>query len=529
MAAKNPAVIGLLLQEFRQKTKFVGVKAGNEYYLEVAKEALPEVSTYLIKHLRASLATMIGNDERGINGSFRLYYYFAINFEEIFIVLTIAINPTEPAFPSITPSVPAAHWYEREVQDMFGLKPVGHPDPRSLVLHHDWSQGTHPLRKDFNSDSLEKMPSPDYHFGEIKGSGPFYLPVGPIHAGIIEPGHFRFSVAGETVLNLEARLFYTHRGVEKLAEGSTLAGALALAERTCGACAFSHSVSFCQAIERIGKVQIPDRALSIRAILLEMERLYNHIGDVGNICAGVGLALGTSHGNRIKEAILQLNQGLTGSRFLRGINTIGGLKKDIADQQLASLDTQLKQLTEDFIDLAEVLLDHDSLLQRLRGTGRLSLVAVQDLGVVGPAARASGCTKDWRKDFPYGIYGQLDFEVATEEAGDVLARFKVRINEAITSFKIISQLICQLPTGPVVHPVGELLPYQAALGWSESARGSNLHWVMIGPNNTVYRYRIRSASYCNWPAVPLAVQGNLVPDFPLINKSFELCYACTDR
>ena len=529
MAAKEPDLIKLLLHKFSQETKFMGVKAGNEYYLEVSKEALPEVSSYLVKHLRASLATMIGNDERSISGSFRLYYYFAVEYEEIFIVLISAINPVEPAFPSITPLVPSAQWYEREVQDMFGLRPVGHPDPRRLVLHHDWPQGTHPLRKDFNLDSLEKLPSSDYPFGEIDGTGPFYVPVGPIHAGIIEPGHFRFSVAGETILNLEARLFYTHRGVEKLAEGGTLEAGLNLAERVCGTCAFSHSVSFCQAIERAANVQIPERALFVRTILLEMERLYNHIGDVGNICAGVGLALGTSHGNRIKEAILQLNQDLTGSRFLRGINAMGGLKKDISDQQLAALKTKFAHLADDFNDLAEILLEHDSLIQRLKGTGRLSLVAVEDLGVVGPSARASGCIKDWRKAFPHGVYRQLEFEVAGETSGDVLARLKVRVNEVKTSFDLIFQLVSQIPAGAIVQPVGELVPYQAALGWSESARGNNLHWVMIGPGNNIFRYRIRSASYCNWPAVPLAVQGNIIPDFPLINKSFELCYACTDR
>lgn len=529
MAAKEPAVMELLLQEFSKHAQYIGVKAGNEYYLEIAKEVLPEVSSYLVNRLSASLATMVGNDERSINNTFRLYYYFAVEFEKVFIVLTTTVNPSEPDFPSVTPLVPAAQWYEREVQDMLGISPVGHPDPRRLVLHHDWPQGTHPLRKDFSLEALEKLPSPDYQFGEIEGSGPFYVPVGPIHAGIIEPGHFRFSVAGETILNLEARLFYTHRGLEKLAEGATLEEGLALAERTCGTCAFSHSVSFCQAIERVGNIQVSERALFIRTILLEMERLYNHIGDVGNICAGVGLALGTSHGNRIKEAVLQLNQALTGSRFLRGINTIGGLKRDISDQDFALLNTELEKLAKDFAELAEILLDNESLLARLRDTGKLSLQAVQDLGVVGPAARASGSTKDWRKDFPHGVYQQLEFEVAAETSGDVLARFKIRINEAITSFKLISQLVSRMPAGSVVSSVGELVPYQAALGWSESARGNNLHWVMLGPGNTIHRYRIRSASYCNWPAVPLAVRGNIIPDFPLINKSFELCYACLDR
>jgi Ni,Fe-hydrogenase III large subunit len=262
---------------------------------------------------------------------------------------------------------------------------------------------------------------------------------------------------------------------------------------------------------------------------MEMERLYNHIGDLGNICAGVGLAFGSSHGARIKERLQRVNKYLVGHRFLRGINKPGGLKFDLPADFKAKLNKELVEIEKDTQELVEILLENVIFLNRINITGIITLENVRDLAVVGPAARGAGWNRDCRKIHPYGVYKDLEFEVPTDTTGDVASRFRIRYFEAIESFKIIRQILRKMPQGSISIELGNITPYQFALGFTESARGENMHWLMTGENNTIFRYRIRSASYPNWPVVPLAVRGNIVPDFPLINKSFELCYACLDR
>jgi Ni,Fe-hydrogenase III large subunit len=433
-------------------------------------------------------------------------------------------------FPSVTPVLPAAHWYEREVQDLLGLVPEGHPDPRRLVLHEAWPAGVFPLRKDF--DSLAEVASGDDPMApmyRLRGDGIVEIPVGPIHAGVIEPGHFRFAAVGEVVLHLEARLFYTHRGVEKVAEGKPAERVLQIAERTCGVCACSHAVTYCQAIEALADVAAPARALALRTIYLELERLYNHVGDLGNICAGVGFAVGASQGARLKETLQRLNERLTGSRFLRGVCRLGGVRRDLDGAARRDLLMTLAVVEPDVRRFVELLEVTDPFQERLRETGLLATDVARALGAVGVAARASGIDRDARRDHPHAAYGKLSVPVAVERGGDVRARLRVRISETLAAFELLHQLEASLPDGPLIAPVGPLPPYRSALGVTESPRGENIHWVRTGPEGTIDRYRIRSASYCNWPVVPTTVPGNMVPDFPLINKSFELCYSCLDR
>jgi len=502
----------------------------NEHYFSAPLESLVAVSQWLAEQ-GAVLSIMTGADERCIDGNFRLYYGFSLDQFDMFLFLVVSIKEPDLTYPSLTPYIPAAHWYEREAMDMLGLRPEGHPQPNRLVLHHNWPLGMRPLRKDFLKENIGEVTEDkaEHRFHQVEGEGSFYVPVGPIHAGIIEPGHFRFATAGEKIVSLEARLFYTHRGIEKQAEGLDFQEGLALAERICGVCAYSHSTSYCQALERIAGIEMPRRAQFIRTLLLEMERLYNHIGDIGNICAGVGLAFGSSHGSRIKERLQRLNKYLTGHRFLRGINKPGGLKFDLPLDFKNRLNKDLVEIEEDVSQLVEILLENVVFLNRINTTGIITLDNVKDLAVVGPAARGAGWDRDCRKIHPYGIYGELDFEVPISTTGDVASRFKMRIWEAAESFKILRQILEKIPEGPISIELGKIPPYQFALGYVESARGEDIHWLMTGENNTIYRYRIRSASYPNWPVVPLAVRDNIVPDFPLINKSFELCYACLDR
>lgn len=505
----------------------------NESYLAMAPAHLPAACAWLAGERDAILTTMVGTDEREAGHGFRLYYIFSLPGDR-FLGLVASLPAAEPRFPSVTPYLPAAHWYEREVHDLLGLLPVGHPDLRPLILHEGWPEGHHPLRKDFPKNHRPPRVEATFPYQRVEGEGVMEVPVGPIHAGVIEPGHFRLSVEGENILNLEARLFYSHRGMEKEAEGLGWERGLLLAERICGQCSFSHAVAFCQAVERLAGTEAPAYARYLRVVGLELERLANHLGDIGNLCAGTGYAPGAMSGARMREEVLRLNEALAGNRFLRGLAAPGGVRRAPDTDLLQTMDRKVEHLGEELEALAGHLLAMPSFLDRVQGTGQLPLEVVRDLGVVGPAARASGLALDYRREHPHAAYGDLgqpEIQVPACTAGDVHARLQVRVAEVATAVDLIRRALPRVeamkPTLAV--PLGDVPAGRFALGYTESPRGANIHWVMAGMSNTIARYRVRSASYTNWPAVPFAVQGDIVPDFPLISKSFELCHACCDR
>lgn len=499
-------------------------------FAQIAREDLAEIAQYIYFEHEARIMTMVGNDERPLCGKFALYYVFAIDAHHLQITLRVAIDELDPTFPSLAAYIPALNWYEREVNDLLGLRALGHPNRAPLVSHGHWAEDVYPLRKDFDMAMLEpcQMNEAD-GFVEYLGEDVTSVPVGPIHAGIIEAGHFRFGTVGDTVLHLDARLFFTHRGIEKSLEGRTFAQALPLIERICCVCTASHSEAFAQCVEKATRTDIPQRAKFLRMLYLELERLYNHVGDVGNICAGYGFAVGNSQGARMRESLLRLNEELTGHRYLRGVIVPGGVKRDIGAEQIDRLRRFLQALDEDFQDLADILLGHEIAVDRMKTTGRLTAAQVRDLGGVGVAARSSGVDIDCRRDFSYEAYDKVSLGVVVHTDGDVLTRIQVRIDEVFNSILLILQILQNLPEGHIYTKIGMAPAQTISMGWSESARGENCHWMMTDADNKIYRYRIRSAAYSNWPLVALAVPGNIVPDFPLINKSFELCYSCCDR
>ena len=319
---------------------------------------------------------MFAADERQIDGTFKIYSVFSVPGKDEFFIIYTSLSGDDLSFPSITINIPAAHWYEREIHDMFGLVPEGHPDLRRLVFHDSFPAGSHPLRKDWSakeSDLREwgegmtvKQP---YPFMEVEGEGITEIPVGPVHAGIIEPGHFRFSTVGETIFFLEPRLFYTHKGTEKHFETLGFFDGVRLAERISGTSSFSHSAAYCMAVERMAGIVLTEKAMAVRTLLLELERLYNHIGDIGNMCAGTGLAVGYAKGAVIKEQLMQLNEKLTGSRYLRGINTIGGVTRDTFLKK-DHIMTVLEAVTKEYKSLMKLLLGVVSHMERVENTGR---------------------------------------------------------------------------------------------------------------------------------------------------------------
>ncbi len=506
----------------------------NESSLEVRRDDFKDICRHLSEEKHALLRLMFATDERERDGLFRVSAVFSVPGLDRFFRIVLPVKGSDPRFPSITPSIPAAHWYEREVMDMFGLVPDGHPDQRRLVFHEAFPAGSYPLRKDWSISGSElkewgegtaqKVAHP---FMEVSGEGILEIPVGPVHAGIIEPGHFRFSAVGETIFFLEPRLSYTHKGTEKHFEKLGFVEGVKLAERVSGVSSFSHGAAYCMAVERMTGVGITEKAAAVRTVVLELERIYNHIGDIGNMCAGTAFAVGYMNGAVIKEQLMQLNERLTGSRYLRGVNTIGGVTRDVftqADDILKTLDI----VTREYKELMKLLLGSVSHIERLQNTGRLSKDLARKFGVTGVAARASGLTDDMRKAHPHLLYDRLIFESHTLEKGDVFARMMVRSEEIECSISMVHELIESGYKGALIVPAKQAPPYASSLGYVESPRGSLFYWVMADKDGKPLRVKLRSPSYCNWPAVPFAVHGNIVPDFPLCNKSFNLSYSGTD-
>lgn len=483
------------------------------------------------------LRLMFATDERELGGAICIYAVFSSVTDHG--CFDIVVTPLEEnggyRYQSITPRVPAAHWYEREIACMFGVIPEGHPDPRPLVLHDMYPEGLFPLRRDRTAADIrakvDLARDDTYPYKTVEGEGVFEIPVGPVHAGIIEPGHFRFSAVGESIYFLDPRLFYTHKGVEKLFEQAGFERGVQIAERISGTSSFSHSTAYCLAVERMRGIEIPIRARAVRTFLLELERLYNHIGDIGNLCAGTGFAVGYAAGAELKERLMALNHRLTGSRYLRGLNEIGGVSRDVLED-IESISSELDGTTEGFKSLMELITSSISHMERLEGPGYLSLEAAVKLGATGVAARASGVNDDLRTVHPNLFYDRLIFEVHTRNRGDVLARMTLRADEAGCSLAILRSILrkakAQNKELKAARTDAEKTSRQA-LGWVEGPRGSIFYFVKSGADGqSPLRVKVRSASFCNWPLLPLAVQSDIVPDFPLINKSFNLSYSGCD-
>ncbi|MFZ1626834.1 MAG: NADH-quinone oxidoreductase subunit C [Candidatus Moraniibacteriota bacterium] len=521
-----------LLQRFGLDT-FRETIEGNRVLFEVNVIDLSRVIRSLKKTHGLPLKTVVATDERAAGKDFRIYYVFGIPKENQFLVPYLTVNADQPSFPSMTPEDQEFAMYEREILTFFGLMPEGHPVPERINLHaENFPKNIYPLRKEFSWDTaiVEPLEKEWAVFKKYDGEGVYEIPVGPVHAGIIEPGHFRFSVLGEEILRLEPRLGYVHKGTEKLFEVLSAEKRVILAERISGDSSFHHALAYCQAIESLAEALVPRRAVYLRMIFAELERLVNHFNDLAFIMLDTGLAFGGSQGTRLRERVMEWNERLAGHRFLRGILTPGGLTKDIPSHQLSALKIDLIDLETDFLEVMEAVSESLSLLNRLQNTGRLDLTVGIDHGIVGIGARAIGIAHDARVDFPYAAYDMLHFSVPTETTGDVYARYRVREREVHQSFKILHQAIDRAVSaaGPVVTEVGALAPDAHAVGIVEGWRGDIVYFIVTDVTGKIVRVKVRDPSFLNWQVFPYLVTSDMVPDFPLINKSLNLSYTGND-
>src|SRR5205814_1842568 len=311
-------VLDELTQRFGAQIEHTHATQPNEVYLHAKLGIASALCSAFYKKYQGRLAGVFAEDARAEHKVFLVYYLYALDAAHGFVLVRVPVSAEKPEIPSLANAIPAADWQEREIQDLFGLKLIGHPNPRRCALHDDWPE-VHPLRKDFDLKTvLPPFEGARHKFRQVEGEGVFQVPVGPVHAGIIEPGHFLFSVAGEPVLYLQIRLFYTHKGTEKLFENLPLDHCVRLAESISGDSSFAHATAFCHAVERAAEVEVPPRARVLRTVCLELERIYNHIADIGAIATDVAFVVANAHAMRLKERVLRLNEELTGNRLLRG-------------------------------------------------------------------------------------------------------------------------------------------------------------------------------------------------------------------
>jgi hydrogenase-4 component G len=456
--------------------------------------------------------------------------------DKCFITVKTLIPGVDPTFPSVTPLVPACVWYEREAFDMFGLVAEGLPDKRRLVLADDWPDGLHPLRKDamdyrYRPDPVAHQDEPDAEFLFPSGDSVVDVPLGPLHVTSDEPGHFRLFCDGDEIIDADYRLFYQHRGMEKLAENRMNYDQMGyLAERVCGICGYAHAIACIEAAERAIKLEIPLRAQAIRVICLEIERLHSHLLNIGLACEVTGNYNAFMHIFRVREYSMELAQLVTGGRKTYGNVIMGGLRRDMTDNEIRQGLAIINKLDVQITEIWDAVMEDKRQLGRWKGVGVLDKQVARDFSPVGPNMRGSGFKRDNRYDHPYDFFKYIEFEVAVEHGGDVFSREVVRYKELKQSIHIIRQCFELMPQTPImIDPVTMIKPENFALGHDEAPRGENVHWIMQGSAQKVFRWRCRAATYNNWPSLRYQFRGNNISDAALIVCSLDPCYSCTER
>ena len=462
-------------------------------------------------------------------GTFVMSAAYAMQDGLLCVRLPVAMGDEGAAsYPDLSSIFPCASRMQRAVYDLLGLHATGAADTRPWLNHGNWPSDYFPLQSLSSGNERFESQEADYPFVQVAGDGVHEIAVGPIHAGIIEPGHFRFSVVGEKVLRLEERLGYTHRGIERLFGQTPLLLGHRLAGRIAGDTTVAFSWAYCMAVERALNVFVPPRAQWLRALSLERERIANHLGDLGALGNDAGFAYGLAQFSRLKEDWLRLNDQVFGHRYLMDQIVPGGVARDMAAEFIEVVADQCER-TEDAVRVMQRIYEEQSGLQdRLAGAGKLPANVAAHFSVCGPAARASGLGIDVRVDHPYTPYHEVQPQMVCDNRGDVAARVAVRFNEVYESLRLIGAFLDGLPDGGVVAPVETGQSPSCGVGWVEGWRGDVFVAIETGENGTISRSHCHDPSWQNWPALEHAIIGNIVPDFPLINKSFNLNYAGHD-
>ena len=480
----------------------------------------------LARSLGGRLVSLWGSDLRPIDGQIHVSAAYAVKSGLAW--LTLPLSDAVWVYPSISDVFPEASRMQRAVGDLLGLMPEDAEDARPWLRHGSWPAQYHPLLRQHTGAEVFEPTAESYPFVAVEGDGVHEIAVGPVHAGIIEPGHFRFSVVGEKVLRLEQHLGYTHKGIEKLFEGRDPVEAASLAARVSGDSTAAYGWAYAMAVESACGCTPPGRAQWLRALALERERVANHLGDLGALGNDAGFAFALAQFSRLKEDWLRANAEAFGHRYAMDWIVPGGVRSDMSWPLLEKMTRHCAQIEREAAQLRAIFEEHDGLQDRFRGAGRVSPELARRLGLTGMAGRASGQAHDLRCDFRFMPYDSLAARSAGSTAGDVAARVAVRFDELVESLRLITAIASCLPAGPVQAPLPTPAAAACGAGWVEGWRGEILVALDLDQQGAIRRCHCHDPSWQNWPLLEHAVIGNIVPDFPLINKSFNLSYSGQD-
>jgi Ni,Fe-hydrogenase III large subunit/Ni,Fe-hydrogenase III component G len=489
-----------------------------------AAAELPDICQ-AIKDQGGRLVALWGTDEQDRGLGYRLH--LALAKPEGMLWLRAELPAGEPHYPDLSPIFYPAARMQRAARDLLGID-ADSQDRRPWLRHAAWAESEHPLQRAVAAATAFERCSDDYVFVSVSGDGVHEIPVGPVHAGTIEPGHFRFSIVGEKVLRLEERLGYTHKGVDKRFQGMPLAAGAKLAGRVSGDSTVAYAWAYCMALESIGETVPPARALMLRALFLERERIANHLGDLGYLGNDGGLAFGLAQFIRLKEDVLRVNHRLFGHRYLMDCIIPGGVACNLDRAGLDAIEDQCKLLEREVRLLRGIYDDHSGLQDRFLTCGRLTPSTAGKLGVIGLAGRASSQSWDLRAQAKPAPYDVLDARMKTHKNGDVAARVILRFEEIFESLRLIRAITGGIAPGEIATELPAIAAGRSGLGWAEGWRGESMVALESGEDGRIRSCHAHDPSWQNWPALAFAVINNIVPDFPLINKSFNLSYSGCD-
>jgi Ni,Fe-hydrogenase III large subunit/Ni,Fe-hydrogenase III component G len=497
----------------------------------IEKAAMRAVVEGLVNELQARFLISVGTDKRPLTGDFAIQHLFSLDREHLYVLLESAVSEKDSRIDSVTQIIPGANWAEREFRDAIGVHPEGHPDPRRLLLADDWPEGTYPLRRDFPYNY--RPPRAENARPEMREPPPgaSAVPMGPFFPVLEEPAYWRLFVEGETIVGCDTRLFYNHRGIEKLGDSVLTYGEIPfLAERICGICGFIHSTCYCQAVEKAADIEVPRRARYIRTIMLELERIHSHLlwlGIAGHI---IGFDTVLMQTWRIREPVMWLCEQISGNRKTYGMNTVGGLRRDFPGEVRPKLLETLAEVEKQATAVYNAVVGDTTLHARTKGVGTLTNEWAKKICVVGPPARASGVAIDARTDHPYAAYDEIPPHVAGNEAGDTWARVLVRISELLDSIRIVRDALAAIPEGSICAELPAAIPSgKVGVSVVEAPRGEAVHYVLTGGDNRPYRWRVRAPTYPNLQAMPAMVANANIADVPITLGSLDPCFSCTER
>jgi formate hydrogenlyase subunit 5 len=500
--------------------------------ITASRAQLHEVCEWLSEEMDYALATLVV-EEKPDASLLLSYVFYAEAAAAPWVRVEIGVDAQDPTVPSLVDLAigPSVDWHEREAEDLFGVHFEGHPRLGEFVLHEDWPEGVNPMRASFDARQPfeHRDPNPAWYAPLIlQAPGAFSMPVGPVFSDFAEASHFLLETVGEEVIRTISRFFYKYRGVEKIAEGRSADCVLLLAERFSGTAAFAHGLAFCQAVETVCGVTVPERAAALRTVFAELERLRHHAATIAAICHSTALAVATAQADLIEEDALRLSCEIARHRYLFGVLRPGGVTCDLSEQAAARLAEVVTEIAARLDELYRMLRYSSSFLDRLEEVGLISTDEAVSYGLVGPIARAAGVARDLRKLRPYAAYAETDFAVPLEQEGDGYARLRVFFHEAAEAAAIVCTVLAKLPGG-AIHAGRIDWREGAALGAVEAPSGAAFHWIRLDQDGKVTRYHITPPAFTDWHAFHLAAENFAFQDFPIILASFGLSNAECDR